>query len=123
VGQISREDLVEFREDLKDYFKEGLGRVETRLDKLNGTVAKHEVRIAEEAQKTKALQHEIFRPARAATAEVAPTESRSLFGGKQGFYVLIGMGTVWLVMRILEALGTKVVETLVTAFAKGKLTA
>lgn len=50
---ITSQDLDRQTDAIKDYIAERVGRVETRLDTLNGSIARHERELAEHSAQLK----------------------------------------------------------------------
>jgi hypothetical protein len=61
MGDVTRDELRDLREDLVERMSSGFAGVHSRLDVLNGRTGKGEVAVGEAAVRLAHLEHEVFR--------------------------------------------------------------
>lgn len=119
---LTKDDLIALRDHIDARLRDSrvdytarFDRVMDHLERLNGAVARHEARIAEEAQKTRSLEKEVFaRASRRSSGDSAPAVTR-------GDLKRIGAGLAVLVtvIQILWYVGGLAVSLAKTFVASG----
>jgi hypothetical protein len=118
MGELTHDDLRAATADIKAYVRDRFDGIDGRLDRLNGSVSRHERELGENSQSIRNLEKEVFdrQPRSAVPEDQQPVVSRGDIKKVVGAITLMGAAAevfhqlgswLWSVLPVLMRAGAK----------------